>query len=71
MRNIANKWLKENGKEVIKSYETVRSWGRPKNKRSIQSKQHRGQGLFSHRKPQKTYAEAHIKTIFIKFVNVY
>lgn len=30
MRNIANKWLKENGKKVIKSYETVRSWGRPK-----------------------------------------
>ncbi|CAG2213077.1 unnamed protein product [Mytilus edulis] len=60
MRAIANKWLKENGQKIIKSYETVRSWGVAKNKRSMQSKQHRGRGLFSHRKPKKNFVDTHM-----------
>ena len=60
MRQIANKWLAANGKRLIKLYETIRSWGKPKNKRSIQSLQHRGKGLSSHRKPQKKYPGAHV-----------
>ena len=66
MRQIANKWLASNGKRLIESYETVRSWGKPKNKRSIQSSQHRGKGLFSHRKAQKKYADAHINIHYNK-----
>lgn len=36
------------------------SWGVAKNKRSLQSKQHRGRGLFSHRKPKKIFVDAHM-----------
>jgi hypothetical protein len=60
MRTIANRWLAENGKRLIKSYETARSWAKPKNKRSIQAKQHRGQGLFLHKKAEKKFTEEHI-----------
>ena len=60
LQNIANEWLEKEGKRTIKSKETVRSWARPKNKRSNQSKQHRGQGLFRFKKPNKKYSIAHI-----------
>ncbi len=57
---IANKWLEENGKRKIKSVSTVRSWSAPKNKRSIQSRQHRGRSLFKHKKPMKNITDEHI-----------
>lgn len=60
MRWISNKWLAENGKRLIKSYETARSWAKPRNKRTIQAKQHRGSNLFSHRKAEKTFTEEHV-----------
>jgi hypothetical protein len=60
LRRIANNWLKNNGKPLIKSYETVRSWGKPCNKRSQQSKQHRGKGLFLHKRAKKTFTNVHL-----------
>ena len=38
MRRIANKYLAAKGLPLIKSTETVRSWGRPRNKSSRQAK---------------------------------
>ena len=60
LRAIANAWLKKEGKSLIKSKETVRSWGKPKNKRSIQAKQHRGKNLWIRQKAAKKYADAHV-----------
>ena len=45
MRRIANKYLATHKQRLIKSCETVRSWGKCRNKRSNQSKQHRGRNL--------------------------
>jgi hypothetical protein len=60
MRCIANNYLEKNGKKLIKSYQTVRSFGKPKYSRSIQSKQHRCKALWSHKRPEKVYTEADI-----------
>ena len=60
MRCIANTYLSKNGKRLIRSYETARSFGKPKNIRSIQAKQHRGKGLWSHKRAKKSYTDAHI-----------
>ena len=51
--------LIKNGKNPVKSAETVRSWGKAKNAKSIQVLQHRGKGLWCCQKPQKKYVDAH------------
>ena len=43
----------QRGKHLIKSATTVHNRGRPRNKRSIQAKQHVGMGLFCTKKPPK------------------
>lgn len=60
MRRIANKYLSAKGLPLIKSTETVRSWGRPTNKSSRQAKQHRGRNLWSYVKSQKKHRQRHI-----------
>ena len=60
MRAIANKWLKTQGHSTIKSYETCRSWQKPRSISTRQAKQHRGKGLFKRRKPQKDSTDTHI-----------
>ena len=60
LKGIANQWLKEHGKRYTKSEETIRSWARPRYKKSIQSAQHRGRGLFKCKRALKNYAEAHV-----------
>ena len=60
LTKIANIWLRKNGHKEIKSSETVRSWGKSKNKRSIQSLQHRGSNIWARQTPQKKFAEAHL-----------
>ena len=60
MRKIANEYLKKVGKRLIKSKETCRSWGKCRNKRSRQVRQHRGRNLWSYLKPQKNLRSRHI-----------
>ena len=60
MRRIANKYLSEHGLALIKSTETVRSWGRSRSKSSRQAKQHRGRNLWAHVRSQKKYGQRHI-----------
>lgn len=60
MRRIANKYLAAKGLPLIKSTETVRSWGRPRNKSSRQAKQHRGQNLWAFVKSQKKSGQRHV-----------
>ena len=60
MRAISNKWLASQGLRTIRSYETCRSWQKPRNIKSTQAKQHRGKGLFKRRKPQKDSTDTHI-----------
>lgn len=60
LRRIANKYLAAHGKRLIKSSETVRSWGRCRNKHSRQAKQHRGQNFWSHIRSQKTFKQRHV-----------
>ena len=60
MRKIANDYLKKVGKRLIKSKETCRSWGKCRNKRSRQARQHRGRNLWSYLKPQKNLRSRHI-----------
>ncbi len=60
MRRIANKYLASQEKKLMKSSETARSWGRCRNKRSRQAKQHRGKNLWAYLKSQKTWKQAHI-----------
>ena len=60
MRRIANKFLAAHGKRLIKSNETARSWGRCRNKRSRQAKQHRGRNFWSHMRTQKTFRQCHV-----------
>ena len=51
---IANQNLLERGKVTIRSSVTAWNRSRPRNKRSIQSKRHRGNALFCSKKPPKT-----------------
>ena len=51
---ITNKWLKEHGKRLIKSTETVRSWGAPRNKCYINAKTHREKLLEIWKKSSKS-----------------
>lgn len=60
MRRIANKYLATHKQRLIKSCETVRSWGKCRNKRSNQSKQHRGRNLWSFVRSQKNLKNDHI-----------
>lgn len=60
MLRIANDHLRKQGKKPIQSKETVRSWGKCKNKRYRQAQQHRGRSLWAHLRPQKKYHERHI-----------
>lgn len=60
MLRIANQYLKRNKKRPIKSKETVRAFGKPRNKRSLQAKQHRGKSLWSFTKSQKKECNRHI-----------
>ena len=60
MRRIANAYLTKRGKKPIRSKETVRSWGKCRNRRSRQAKQHRGRNLWAHLRPQKKWKEGHI-----------
>jgi hypothetical protein len=60
MRRIANRYLASQKKKLVKSCETVRSWGRCTNKRSRQAKQHRGKNLWAYARSQKTWKQQHI-----------
>ena len=53
MRRIANDALKQLNCHLIKSKETVRAFGKPRNKRSIQAKQHRGKWLWAYSKSEE------------------
>ena len=57
MRMIANKALKQLNQRLIKSKEIVRSFGKPRNKRSYQAKQHRGQWLWPYTRSEKKDAD--------------
>ena len=60
MQRIANRFLEKAGKKVVLSKETVRSWGKCRNKRSRQSKQHRGLNLWAHLRAEKKQQNKHI-----------
>ena len=66
MRKIANEYLKKVGKKLIKSKETCRSWGKCRNKRSRQAKQHRGRNLWSYLKSQNNFRSTHINVHYNK-----
>ena len=70
--NIVNYNLKRRGRKLVKSYTTVYNRSRPKNKRSIQAKKHKGKGLFCFKKPPKAedrdnentkYQRGHVKNL--------
>lgn len=67
LTKIANNWLRKNGHKVIKSQETVRSWGKARNKRTRQATQHRGSNLWARQKPQKIYLNIHYNRAHIKY----
>jgi hypothetical protein len=50
---LANYHLAQRGKRLIRSANTVKCLGKPRNKRSIEAKHHKGKGLFCTRKPPK------------------
>jgi len=60
MLRIANEYLKKNEMRTIKSKETVQAFGKPRNKCSLQAKQHRGKSLWSFTKSQKKECNRHI-----------
>lgn len=61
LQMIANKWLKENGKALMKSASTIRSWAAPRNKRYRSAQDHRGQALWKFsRRSEKKDADRHI-----------
>ena len=60
LRRIANDYLKAKGLPLIRSKETVRSWGKPRNKRSRQASQHRGKGLWKARRSEKKGSNVHV-----------
>ena len=64
LSRIANAHLKSKGLPLIKSLETVRSWGKPKNKRSRQAQQHRGRGLWKSKRAEKERADRHVNIHF-------
>ena len=64
LRKIANEHLKSKGLPLIKNLETVRSWGKPKNKRSRQAQQHRGRGLWKSKRAEKERADRHVNIHF-------
>ena len=57
MKMIANKALKQLNQRLIKSKETVHSFGKPRNRPSYQAKQHRGQWLCSYTRSEKKDAD--------------
>ena len=57
MTMIANKALKQLNQRLIKSKETVHSFGKPWNKRSYHARQHRGQWLWSYTRSEKKDAD--------------
>ena len=74
--NIANYKLARNKKKMIKSAMTVYNRGKPRSKRSVQAKRHRGKGLFCTKKPPKAedvdnenthYQCAHVKNVKYAF----
>lgn len=74
--SIANYKLRERGKKLIKSANTVYNRSRPRNMRSVQAKRHSGKGLFCFKKPPKAedcgnenthYQRAHVKNIKLSF----
>ena len=74
--NIANHRLMSVNKRFIKSATTVFNRSKPRNSRSIQSKKHKGKGLFCMKKPPKAedvdnenthYQRAHVKNIKMDF----
>ena len=74
--NIANHRLMSVGKRLIKSATTVFNRSKPRNSRSIQSKKHKGKGLFCMKKPPKAedvdnenthYQRGHVKNIKMAF----
>ena len=60
MRRIANEILKKLNCRLIKSKETVRAFGKPRNKHSRQAKQHRGRWLWSFTRSEKKLPVRHI-----------
>lgn len=60
LRQIANNYLQAKGLPLIRSRETVRSWGKPRNKRSRQAMQHRGEGLWKTRRSEKKLSDRHV-----------
>ena len=64
LRRIPNAHLKSKGLPLIKSLETVRSWGKPNNKRSRQAQQHRGRGLWKSKRAEKERADRHVNIHF-------
>ena len=76
LKNIANENLFKRGLKPVKSYVTVYNRSRPRNKRSLQAKRHKGKMLFCTRKPPKTednsnesthYQRAHKKNVVKQF----
>lgn len=74
--NIANHRLMSVGKRLVKSATTVFNRSKPRNSRSVQSKKHKGKGLFCMKKPPKAedidnenthYQRAHVKNIKMEF----
>ena len=70
MRMIANEVFQKLNCHLIKSKETVRAFGKPRNKRSIQAKQHRGRWLSAFSKSEKKlpcrYLNVHYNRAFVK-----
>ena len=60
MHRIANDALKQLNCHLIKSKETVRAFGKPRNKRSIQAKQHRGKWLWAYSTSEEKMPFRHI-----------
>lgn len=60
LRQIANNYLQAKGLPLIRSRETVRSWGKPRNKRSRQAMQHRREGLWKTRRSEKKLSDRHV-----------
>lgn len=60
LRQIANNYLQAKGLILIGSRQTVRSWGKHKNKRSRQEMQHRGKGFWKTRWCEKKLTDRHV-----------
>ena len=62
--NIANKRLKDAGKNLIKYATTVYNRCKPKNAQSVQATRHIGKGLMCFKKPLKAEENEHENTHF-------